>query len=173
MRRNTMLAAALIVVAPWPASAQVLEELTMQMRDSDAVWRMQGGFAACLGGFDGPSEPAQTVNNFTFMEWNAGGTYGGLTEYNYKDSTAIIADDGTFCEIADFSVTQSQAAEIVRRTFAEMGQPLWPESKTAAGCTAFTSPTGRVIEVSSGGQDPICGDTPTSAIRVWNEGQNQ
>ncbi len=159
----------LLTLTPTFATAQVLEELTMQLRDSDGIWRMQGGLAACLGGFESPSTPEQTANAFEHMEWQNAGSYGGLTEYAYKDSSALVAQNGHFCEIADSSVTQERAAEIVRATFVEMGVGLWKETKTAAGCTAFTSPSGRVIEISSGGQDPICGDTPTSAIRVWNE----
>ncbi|MEI4197395.1 hypothetical protein [Roseovarius sp. E0-M6] len=159
----------LLTLSPAVAYAQVLEELTMQLRDSDGIWRMQGGLAACLGGFESPSTPEQTANAFEHMEWQNAGSYGGLTEYAYKDSSALVAQNGTFCEIADMGVPQTEAADLVRRTFAEMSEPLWTQSTSAAGCTTFTSPSGRVIEISSGGQDPICGDTPTSAIRVLNE----
>lgn len=161
---------ALLLLAPNLGAGQVIQELTMQLRDVDPVLRMQGGFAACMGGFGVPDTPEQTANAFTYMEWQDGGSSGGLSAYRFKDSVALVAKDGRFCEIATATVPQPRAAEIVRSTFVEMGVELWKETQAEAGCTVFTSPTGRRIEVTSGGQDPICADTPSSAIRVWNAG---
>ncbi|WP_272003996.1 hypothetical protein [Roseovarius sp. ZX-A-9] len=178
MFRYLSLALSTLLVAPLPAEAQdleelpyvmLLEELTNQLRAEDPALRVQGGLAACLGTFEAPTEPDQTASVFEFMEWNAGGTYGGLVEFDYLDSMATVADDGAFCEISDMTLSQTEAAEVVFSTFAEMGAKPWPQSQTEAGCTAFTSPAGRVIVITSAGQDPICGDTPDSAIRVWNQ----
>lgn len=173
----------LLALGPALASAQPLAELTMQLGDGDPGLRLQGGLAACLGDFDSPATPAQMHDAFAVMGWQPQQVAQGAA-YSFRHSRVHIAADGTLCEISDPGVTQPQAAQIVRSTFAEMGRPLWPETDgpetdgpetegpetdKAEGCTIFTAPDGRRIEIARR-PGTRCGDMPPGAIRVRHAG---
>lgn len=169
----TRLALIPCLALPLPALAETpdlwLAEQTMMLTDADPALRMQAGLAACLGAAEAPTPPEQTVEQFAFAEWQRG-EWGGLTEFTHDTSSALVAGDGAFCEIADTGLPAGRAAEILRGTFAQAQITGWTEGRNDAGCITYRGPQGRLIEVNSGGQDPVCGETPSSAIRVWNTG---
>ncbi len=137
------------------------------MNSDDPALRMQAALAACLGTPAGPGTAAETVAVFVFYEW-AAATWGGLTELDYDTTTALVAGDNSFCEVSDFGVSTEAAKDAVRTTFAEAGVTDWAEGQSDRGCTIFQGPDGHLIKVTSGGNDPMCGDYDHSAIRVWN-----
>ena len=152
--------------ADTPAHWSFSEQTVMMMHEDPAI-RMQAGLAACIGTTDGPETAADTVAVFQSYGWT-GGTWGELTELGYLTTTAFIADDNGFCEVNDFAVTTIAAKEVVNTLFQEAGIAEWAEVATGAGCITFQGPQGRLIEINSGGGDPMCGDFQQSAIRVWN-----
>jgi len=142
-------------------------EQTVMVSHEDPMIRMQAGLAACLGTPEGPDTAEKIVMRFVINDWHAG-AWGGLTELDHLTSLAYVADDNSFCEIGDYEVNTDAAADVVRTTFAAAGVTGWTEGRASSGCTMFEGPHGRVIEVNSGGGDPVCQSPETSAIRVWN-----
>jgi hypothetical protein len=158
-----LLAAAL--AAPAAADNQALLGLVRSAGQPAEAGGYLGGIAACvLGG--GVVEATAAL--FTETGWTReDDTEMGLIYLSgpQGDLGATVALDGSFCEVASEAIGTETARAYLVATLAAAGasQDLGTDP---FGCTTHLAAPGVTGTVTSTGQDPVCEDAGTSAVRV-------
>lgn len=124
-----------------------------------------GGIAACvLGG--GVVEA--TASLFTETGWTReDDTEMGLIYLGSPqgDLGATVAMDGGFCEVASESIGTAEARALLVAALAAAGASQ-ATGTDPYGCTVHLAAPGVTAGVTSTGQDPVCEDAGTSAVRL-------
>jgi len=152
--------------ADTPPMPDTIDELTMQLGDSDPALRYAGALALCSAGWGNYAGQRPFLEE---MGW-AHATWGGLDEYTHGTAQILTSQD-FFCDVSDTQVDQAEALDLLFFVLDAAGHVAWRLGETAMGCPELTGPLGGIV-VQSAGQDPVCTPTGNSAVRFWMAGED-
>ncbi len=138
------------------------EEINM-LNDTNPLNVVAAATAACLGN---PQERNRLVSIFEFSEWDVNGTYDHI-EINRGDVwvTLLGSEENFSCDV-DSSLTRNDAEITLLGLLGRTAWQGWDVRTEDDGCNTLFNSDGTLIFIDSGGQDPTCDTTNSSAIRI-------